>query len=226
MIVPTPPMKVGVLLSGGLDSSILLARLVEEGNQVQPFYVRSQLIWEQNELRAAHEFVDALNSTLVNQLVTLELPLLDLYEKHWSTTGIGIPDASSPDEAVFLPGRNALLIIKAALWCQMRQVPSLAIGVLDGNPFLDATEEFFGNLQNALNLASSHTLQLIRPFAKWNKRQVMEFGRSYPLELTFSCLQPVDRMHCGTCNKCAERHQAFDVIGANDPTHYAQMALV
>jgi len=53
---------VGLLLSGGLDSAILLGCLVEQGHEVQPFYVRCGLIWEQAEQAAVGRFLDAVAS--------------------------------------------------------------------------------------------------------------------------------------------------------------------
>ena len=52
-----------------------------------------------------------------------------------------------------------------------------------------------------------------------------ELGRRYPLDLTFSCIAPRDGVHCGQCNKCAERQAAFDLIGRNHPTDFACAAL-
>ncbi|MCD4728936.1 MAG: 7-cyano-7-deazaguanine synthase, partial [Pirellulales bacterium] len=43
-----------------------------------------------------------------------------------------------------------------------------------------------------------------------------------PLELTFSCLSPVAGLHCGRCNKCAERQEAFRSLEMHDPTRYAR----
>jgi 7-cyano-7-deazaguanine synthase len=48
----------------------------------------------------------------------------------------------------------------------------------------------------------------------------MQLGRDMPLELTFSCIDPVDGLHCGRCNKCAERQKAFRSIDLEDPTRY------
>ena len=226
MFIPYRSSSVGVLMSGGLDSAILLARLAEEGHHIQPFYVRSQLLWEHAEIRAAGEFIQTLRSSFIRKLVTLDLPLHDLYQDHWSTTGHAVPDAISSDEAVYLPGRNALLIIKAVLWCQMHNVENLALAVLKGNPFYDARDDFFDHLQAALNAGSNRPVRILRPFAALDKLQVMRLGRPYRLDLTFSCLQPVDGMHCGSCNKCAERQRAFEFAGYADGTWYGNGALV
>jgi len=221
MIFEPSTSPVGLLLSGGLDSSILLGTLLDEGCRVQPFYVRSQLIWEPAELRAVRRLLGALASPLVEELVLLELPLADLYGDHWSVTGREPPDASTDDEAVYLPGRNALLTIKAALWCQLHGLERLALGVLESNPFGDATPAFFDAFESAMNCTSGARLRLVRPFAGLDKRQVMQLGRNLPLELTFSCIAPSAELHCGRCNKCAERNAAFGLIGAEDPTEYA-----
>jgi len=221
MTIESSTPAVGLLFSGGLDSCILLGTLLKEGHRVQPFYVRSLLIWEPEELRAVRRCLEAFASPRVDRLVLLDLPLADLYEDHWSVTGHNPPDAFTDDDAVYLPGRNALLVIKAALWCGLHGVGQLALGVLGSNPFADATSDFFAAFESALNCSSPGQLRIVRPFARLNKRQVMELGRGMPLELTFSCIAPSNRVHCGRCNKCAERNAAFRLIGLADPTQYA-----
>jgi 7-cyano-7-deazaguanine synthase len=216
--------SIGLLLSGGLDSSILLGHLVASGHRVQPFYVRSQLRWEEEELRAVRAFLHAMATNdggKIERLVVLDMPLKDLYGRHWSTEGNGVPDARSPDDAVYLPGRNALLIIKALIWCRLNGLNQLALGVLGSNPFGDATGEFFADFESALARATGGRVQVVRPFAQFDKQQVMRLGSRLPLELTFSCIAPVDGLHCGQCNKCAERQKAFRVAKVEDATRYA-----
>jgi 7-cyano-7-deazaguanine synthase len=213
--------RIGVLASGGLDSCILVGHLLEQGHSVQPFYIRSGLFWETAEHRALERFLIAIATRELDPLVTLQLPLADLYGEHWSITGRDVPNAESPDDAVFLPGRNALLVIKAALWCQLRGIGQLALGTLGSNPFPDATSSFFADIESALNRAVPVPVRLLRPFDGLDKRQVMELGRRLPLERTLSCIDPVGGRHCGKCNKCAERKAAFRLIAAADPTDYA-----
>jgi 7-cyano-7-deazaguanine synthase len=217
---PVPTATIGLLVSGGLDSSILLAHLLAGGRQVRPFYVRSGLVWQAAELRALGRYLAAVQVPALEDLVTLELPLADVYQDHWSVTGRGVPDADSLDEAVYLPGRNALLVIKAALWCARHGIEQLALAPLGSSPFADATPEFFDDFESAMNRAMAGRIRLLRPFANLGKRQVMELGRAFPLQWTFSCINPARGMHCGRCNKCAERRAAFRMIGANDPTEY------
>jgi len=224
MALRTPPSTTGLLISGGLDSCILLAHLLRRGSAVQPFYVRCRLAWEAEELAAVRRFLRAVQRPGIRELVELELPLGDVYGEHWSITGHGVPGAATPDDAVYLPGRNALLTIKPALWCRREGIEVLALAVLRGNPFPDATDEFFSRFELALECATGGRVRIVRPFAELGKREVMWLGRGLPLELTFSCIAPVSGRHCGACNKCAERQAAFRSADMADPTSYATPA--
>ena len=165
------------MLSGGLDSCILLGHLAGQGYKVQPFYIRSQLRWEDEEQRAIAAFLQAVDKENIERLVVLEMPLKDLYGRHWSTDGQDVPDANTADDAVYLPGRNALLIIKASIWCRLSGIGQLALAVLGSNPFGDATAEFFADFESALGRATGERVKVLRPFAQFDKRQVMRLGR-------------------------------------------------
>jgi 7-cyano-7-deazaguanine synthase len=221
MVVGQASDRVGVLASGGLDSSILIGHLLREGRCVQPFYIRTGLVWQAEELPALERFLAAVATNDLGKLVVLDLPLADLYDGHWSLTGRDIPGAESPDEAVYLPGRNALLIVKAAVWCQLHGISELAMAPLGTSPFDDASCAFFRDFQAAINHGGQRQVRLLRPFGQMNKRQVMALGRELPLELTFSCISPVGGLHCGHCNKCAERRAAFRDSEIDDQTLYA-----
>lgn len=225
MIAPQPDKPVGLLLSGGLDSAILLHALLMEGFTVQPFYIRSYLAWETQELHATRSLLATLSRPELRELVVLEMPTEDLYGNHWSVTGQNVPDARTPDEAVYLPGRNALLLLKAALWCQMHDVPQIALAPLKSNPFPDASDEFFAAFERTLRLATQRPISIWRPFATLAKPQVMQLGRQFPWRQTFSCIAPVENLHCGCCNKCHERQVAFAAAQIEDPTVYASHGL-
>jgi 7-cyano-7-deazaguanine synthase len=217
---------IGLLISGGLDSSILLSHLLYQGETVQPFYIRTDVVWQRAEQNALKKYLVKEACEQLLPLVEFEMPMTDLYAKHWSTTGDATPDASTPDEAVFLPGRNALLMIKPAIWAQMHGLKRLALGPLASNPFDDAKPEFFTAYETMLKFCGQSDLQILRPFAQLHKHDVMKLGRNAPLEWTWSCIAPAqvsanEFHHCGKCNKCAERKLAFKNAEIRDETKYA-----
>lgn len=213
--------SIAVLLSGGLDSAILTGLLSESHARIYPLYVRCGFVWEQAEEAHARRFLDALARPVVANLRVFDLPVADLLADHWSVTGRDVPDASTPDEAVFLPGRNLLLLAKPALWCHRAGVGQIALGPLKSNPFPDSTPTFYEAFQALFNQAVGGQLRILRPLEHRTKTEVMQTGQDLPLQWTFSCLQPVDGLHCGRCNKCAERRRAFRAVRVVDRTRYA-----
>ena len=132
-----------------------------------------------------------------------------------------MPAANDPDEMVFLPGRNVLLLGKAMIWCHLNRVPAVALGSLQTNPFPDATPAFFATFTDVVNQALGGAVELRLPFAGMKKAAVMRLGNGLPLEHSFSCIQPLNGLHCGRCNKCGERREAFRAAQMADPTTYA-----
>ena len=210
-----------VLVSGGLDSCILAAEEAKRHPAVYPVFIRQGLRWESAETHWLRRFLEALEIDSIHELTVLDLPVEDLYGVHWSTTGEKVPGAETEDAAVYLPGRNVLLLTKAAVYCAMQDIPQIAIGVLDQNPFPDATPEFFGLMEAALSSAMDSPIRITRPFAALTKKAVTLLGRDLPLELSFSCIHPQGELHCGACNKCAERQKGFREAGMEDRTVYA-----
>lgn len=215
--------QTAVLVSAGLDSVVLLAAEARHAH-VHPIYVGAGLAWE-------HAEVDALARVLARPplagraapLARLACPVDDLYpEGHWALTGQA-PGFDTPDEDVYLPGRNMLLIAKAAVYCATRGLGRLALGPLAGNPFPDATPTFFAAMGRAVSLGLAHELAVVAPLAGMHKADVIRLGvdLEVPLAATLSCMSPRDGMHCGRCSKCRERRDAFAAAGIEDPTEYS-----
>lgn len=213
---------IGLMLSGGLDSAVLLSFLLNRGHRVQPFYVNTGCRWESVELSAADRLICALDTNQIDPLVTLDMPADDLYGEHWSTTGDCVPGADSCDSAVQLPARNPLLLLKPLIWCGQHGVAKLAIATLFDNPFDDATPEFFHLFQASIAVGTGAAVEILRPFENLTKAEVLEHETELPLHLTFSCLAPQNGMHCGDCNKCAERARSLQSLPFGDPTAYAR----
>lgn len=212
--------SLAVLISGGLDSAILLGDALRRQSAVMPIYVRFGLKWETVEFAYLQRYLDALCCPALQPLVVLDEPVADVYGPHWSVAGGDTPLIGTPEEAVFLPGRNVLLLAKSMLWCHLHGVPALALGSLQTNPFPDATPEFFRGFQDVVNQAVQGKIEVRVPFAGMKKVAVMALGKGLPLEHTFSCAAPASGLHCGRCSKCGERRDAFRDAGMADPTRY------
>lgn len=219
-----------LLCSGGLDSIVLAADLasgLDAGAHVHPLYVRSGFWWERGELEIVHRALDALpQRDRLRPLVILDVPVGDLYPpEHWALTGHP-PAYDTPDEDVYLVGRNITLLGKAAVHCALHGVTRLCMAPLSGNPFPDATAEFFSTMGAALSLGLRAPLRIDAPFRDLSKADVITRGTAIgvPLELTISCMRPVEGRHCGRCSKCRERHEAFVEALGRDPTRYARNA--
>ena len=140
---------------------------------------------------------------------------------HWAIRGEP-PGYDTPDEDVYLVGRNLLLLAKAAIVCARAGINRIALGPLAGNPFPDAQPAFFAAMGEALSLGLEHPLAIVRPFEAMHKEDVIRLGFSLgvPFELTLSCMNPRDGVHCNACSKCRERQQAFTAAGIVDPAPY------
>lgn len=213
---------VAVLLSGGLDSAVLAARAARS-SLVQPVYVSAGLAWEAEEMALLSRLLASpAYASSVLPLARIRVDASDLYpETHWARRGEP-PAYDTPDEDVYLPGRNVLLLSKAGVLCALRGIPRLAIGPLAGNPFPDATPEFFATMARALSLGLAHPLAIEAPLAAMHKEEVITLGASLGVrfELTMSCMNPAGGRHCGLCSKCRERRDGFEAAGIEDPTEY------
>ena len=223
--------EIAVLFSAGLDSAVLLADQAAHG-RVHPLYVSVGLAWEQAELAVAERLLThPVFDGGIAGLQRLELTMRDVYPPtHWAIVGRP-PAYDTPDEDVYLTGRNLVLLAKAGTWCAQHRVSRVALGPLAGNPFPDARPEFFEAMASALSLGLAWSIEIAAPFRDLHKADVIRRGLALgvPLERTLSCMNPPavrdgDRggpaAHCGRCSKCRERREAFAEAGVPDPTLY------
>ncbi len=145
-----------------------------------------------------------------------------LYGRHWSFGDQAAPSASSPDAAVYLPARNAFLLTAAARVADTHKAETIALGVLKGNPFGDASPKFLRLAGQALSEALRHPVRVKAPLAGLRKATLVRQLSPALAALSFSCINPCGRAHCGRCNKCAERRRAYHAARVADPTAYAR----
>jgi 7-cyano-7-deazaguanine synthase len=212
-----------VLFSAGLDSAVLLAHAAQRG-YAQPIYVSTGLAWERDELACAARLLDtpAFGGN-VQPLAMLSLDMRDVYPAtHWAIRGEA-PGFDTPDRDVYIEGRNIVLLAKAAVFMTRARLGRALLGPLAGNPFPDATPEFFRAMEKAMSVGLAMPIRIETPFASMHKADVIVLGAELgvPFELTLSCMQPVAGRHCGRCSKCRERRDGFNEAGVADPTEYA-----
>jgi 7-cyano-7-deazaguanine synthase len=243
-------MSTAVLLSGGLDSAVLLADEATRGD-VQPIYISVGLAWEDAERAMVARFLSSAPiAGRARPLVSLSVDMRDVYAAtHWAVQGKP-PSYHTPDEDVYLPGRNIVLLGKAGVFCAAARIDRLVLGTLAHNPFPDATPEFRASIAQTLSLGLAHRLEIDAPYAGASKADVVKRGieLGVPMELTLSCMNPgfgtrdsgfgtrdsgfearspkPEARHCGVCSKCRERHDAFLEIGVEDPTVYEDRTYV
>jgi 7-cyano-7-deazaguanine synthase len=216
---------ISVLFSGGLDSAVLVAEAATSARGVVPIYISVGFAWEDEERAMARRlFAAPPFAAAVEPLVELRFDMRDIFPAtHWAVRGEP-PAFDTPDEDVYLDGRNVILLSKAAVYMARHDISRVLIGPLAGNPFPDATPSFFAAMARALSLGLAHPIAIEAPFAALHKSDVIRKGLELgvPLELTLSCMQPKDGMHCGRCSKCRERRDAFREAGVDDPTSYRE----
>jgi 7-cyano-7-deazaguanine synthase len=195
---------------------------------VQPVYVGVGLAWEIGEAAMVERLLAApAFAGKVLPLLRLEFTMRDVYPPtHWAIRGVP-PTYDTPDEDVYLTGRNLVLLTKAAVVATRNGAHRIALAALAGNPFPDARPAFFSAMATALSLGLDHDIEIVTPFLSWDKERVIRRGveLGVPLELTLSCMNPLPYeplpRHCGVCSKCRERREAFGASGVHDPSTYA-----
>lgn len=212
-----------VLCSAGLDSAVLVALEARE-RPVQPVYVSVGLAWEAGERALLARLIPAIQAAHpIAPAAELVVDMRDVYPAaHWALRGTP-PKYDSPDEEVYLEGRNIVLLSKAAVYAARERITRVALGPLAGNPFPDATQEFFNAMARALSIGLDRPIDIVTPLASCSKADVVRLGAQLrvPFELTLSCMNPKEGLHCGQCSKCRERVNGFREAGIIDPARYA-----
>jgi 7-cyano-7-deazaguanine synthase len=209
-----------VLVSGGLDSSVLLCEMANKYGVVYPVYVKSNLLWEKAEIYWLRKFLSFLKKKSIKKLKIITTNVLDIYKEHWSVTGKNVPRETDNDYNVYIPGRNIMLLSKTAVFCRINNIHTIALALLNTNRFPDATKDFFRHIQYTLSKGLNFKFSIITPFSELSKLDVIRFGAHLPLEYTFSCIKPSGICHCGICSKCGERKRAFKELNIKDKTIY------
>ena len=216
-------MKAVVLFSGGLDSTILAAQLIEEGAEIRLLSID---YGQRHAKELAHGEMLAREMKVPRKV--LSLPGLGSILSGSSLTddSVDLPEGHYEEEsmkATVVPNRNMILLALAGGYALSSGFDTIAYAAHAGDHVIypDCRPEFADAMQKALGLADWDSLKLHRPFVNLSKADLVRRGHELkaPLSMTWSCYAGRER-HCGKCGTCVERKEAFELAKINDPTEY------
>jgi 7-cyano-7-deazaguanine synthase len=224
--------KYMVLLSGGLDSTSLLAGL----HGMYPGEVEAlTILYGQKHIREL-ESAKAVTKFFNVPHHIFEIPNI------FKGSGSTLIDADKPnvmlsyEEAqklgglspAYVPFRNGILLSIAAGFALSRGASFVCLashrgdtGIAGGYIYPDCTPEFDHHMRQAIGVGTDHKITMSTPFADMYKADIVEYGHHYhaPFELTWSCYNGWEKP-CGYCSTCHERLEAFKRAHLIDPVQY------
>jgi 7-cyano-7-deazaguanine synthase len=219
------PMKVIVLLSGGMDSTVALYHTKDRG-----FEIVGALSFDygskhnHKEIPFAQEHCDKLG--IGHRVIPLDF-VGQLFKSDLLETGGEIPDGHYEDESMkrtVVPFRNGIMLAIATGYAESLGAEGLVIAAHAGDHAIypDCRESFMKSMSDAMVEGTYAAVQLLRPFITMTKADIASKGRDLLVDFTrtWSCYKGGD-VHCGTCGTCVERREAFALAGVQDPTTYA-----
>ncbi|MDP3085430.1 MAG: 7-cyano-7-deazaguanine synthase QueC [Rubrivivax sp.] len=218
-----------VLLSGGLDSTTVLALAREQG------FVVHALSFRYGQ-RHVHELAAAAAVATVLGAQRHVVAQIDLREFGGSalTADIAVPkDRSAAEMAhgipvTYVPARNTVFLSFALAWAETLGASDIFIGVnaLDYSGYPDCRPEYIAAFETLANLATQagvegrQRLKIHAPLMALSKAQIIAEGLRLGVDygLTSSCYDPgADGQPCGRCDSCALRAKGFAQAGLADP---------
>lgn len=221
--MPQRPIKVAILTSGGIDSSLLVARALERGWEVYPYYLRFGMHWEEVEIEFLKKMLAYLKDPRLREPAIQAIPYREWFPEHWGFHPDRTPKLQAPDPAVYIPGRNIFLIACATAYAHRMEINKIWIGSLKGNSFKDGKVDFFQIYSEVLGDSFPKVIPIEEPYIHLDKNELIKQNPEFPYALTLTCIKPQGRRHCGTCQKCGERQRNFQLAGVQDPTDYATL---
>ena len=214
-----------VLLSGGLDSSVLLHE-VRRRIGASPLYALSFNYGQKHvrELELAAE--QASRAGAIHRISDLSF-FGGLVRGSALTDGaVAVPDLAALSEAqrrqppTYVPNRNMLLLSLAAAFAESLAVRDVFYGAQkqDRYGYWDCTPDFIERINDLLALNRGQAIRVQAPFAAFSKAEIVRRGVELKVDfsLTWSCYRGAPPA-CGTCPTCVERAEAFRQAGLMDP---------
>lgn len=204
-----------VLLSGGLDSCVLLGSLIKSGLEVLALSVnygqRHKIELEHATAIAKHYGVKhfTLDLSAVAELISNSSQTnmsIDVPHGHWCAESM---------KATVVPNRNMVMMSIAAAWALTEGHPSIAIAAHGGDHTIypDCRQEFMDAFLLAVKEGNwnAENFKVLRPFMSMTKKQIVAHGIRIgaPIALSYSCYEGKE-IPCEKCAACVERFEALE----------------
>ena len=215
-----------VLVSGGMDSAVVLAMAREQGFDC---YALSVSYGQRHsaELVAAAELAGSLGA------VAHKTVIVDLRSIGGSalTADIDVPESASEGIPVtYVPARNTIMLSVALGWAEVLGAREIFCGVnaVDYSGYPDCRPEFIAAFERLANLATKAGVEGLglavrAPLMRMSKADIVREGRRLGVDFsrTVSCYQAdAEGRACGVCDACRLRAEGFSGAGVADPTRY------
>lgn len=221
--------KCVVLLSGGLDSSTVLAIAKSQGFLCHALTIHYQQRHEV-ELESARKVAKALG---VEAHKFLEIDLRTLGGSAL-TSDVAVPKNRAQEHIAseipitYVPARNTVFLSLALAWAEVLDAADIFVGVnaVDYSGYPDCRPEFIQSFENLANLATKAGVEgktrfkIHAPLSSFSKAEIIREGQRLGLDfsLTHSCYDPAPNgKACGACDSCILRKQGFQAAGLSDP---------
>lgn len=219
-------------LSGGMDSSTLLAYLLHQGYEVHACFFSYGSKHNVYEIQAMRKVVLYYNSIVaLPDVIIHEMDLSDFMSNFKSDllmSGGEIPEGHYEEEsmrATVVPGRNLIFASIMAGLAESIEADLISLGVHSGDHHIypDCRPDFINSLYSTIKLSTDNKVGVISPFNEFDKADILKLGFGYddmvPYHLTRTCYKN-QLYSCGKCGSCQERLEAFEKIGQEDPIRY------
>lgn len=223
--------KAVVLVSGGLDSSTVLALALQQGYRC---YTLSFDYGQRHrsELEAAKR-VSELMKVEEHKIVRLDLGTIG--GSALTDTTIDVPEQETAGIPVtYVPARNTVFLSIALGWAEVLEADTIFLGVnaVDYSGYPDCRPEYISSFEAMANLATragveGNELSIQAPLMDMTKAEIISAGTSLGVDYsqTVSCYQAsIDGLACGKCDSCRLRIEGFNQAGISDPTRYKNSA--
>lgn len=219
--------KAVILVSGGLDSTTVLAMAQDQGFDCHTLsFDYGQR--HRSELEAA-ERVSQKMAVKAHKVIKLDLGAIG--GSALTDNAIDVPlQETSGIPVTYVPARNTVFMSIALGWAEVLGANDIFVGVnaVDYSGYPDCRPEYISAFEQMANLATKagvegNKLHIHTPLINMTKAQIIKTGVSHNVDysLTVSCYQATeDGAACGLCDSCRLRKQGFFEAGIEDPTRY------